>query len=252
MVPATGAEQAMNPWTMTPAAIPLLWWLAAATMFVGNLMALMQTDIRRLLAYSSVSHAGYMMVGLIVGMAHEHQRADVTATVNPNSVSGIGAMLFYLAVYGAMTLGTFAVLIAAARADKRIESFDDLSGLSRTRPAMALVLAIFLFSLAGLPPTAGFLGKLNLFFAAWSQGSVEGQESYKWLAVILAINAALGAWYYLKIIGVMFLREPINRSQQDTVIETPSLIAAGLCLVGTLGLFFLPGWLWVPIQSIMP
>ena len=70
--------------------------------------------------------------------------------------------------------------------------------------------------------------------------------------MILAIIAALGAWFYLKIIGVMFLREPVNRSPQETIIETPSLIAAGLCLVGTLGLFFLPGWLWVPIQSIMP
>ena len=227
MVPATGAEQAINPWTMTPAATPLLWWLAVATMFVGNLMALMQTDIRRLLAYSSVSHAGYMMVGLLVGMEHEGQKHLLTKAI-PQSVSGIGAMLFYLAVYGAMTLGTFAVLIAAARTDKRIETF--------------------LFSLAGLPPTAGFLGKLNLFFAAWAQG----YESSKWLAVILAINAALGAWFYLKIIGVMFLREPVNRSPQETIIETPSLIAAGLCLVGTLGLFFLPGWLWVPIQSIMP
>ncbi len=278
IVPATGAEQAISAWTMTPAATPLLWWLAVATMFVGNLMALMQTDIRRLLAYSSVSHAGYMMVGLIVGMEHEIQKAGSNPVVH--SVSGIGAMLFYLAVYGAMTLGAFAVLIAAARSDKRIETFDDLSGLSRTRPALALLLAIFLFSLAGLPPTAGFLGKLNLFFAAWAQGDGSsflhclselpptaglfsklnaifeawgrGEDSSKWLAVILAINAALGAWYYLKIIGVMFLREPINRSQQDTVSDTPSLIAAGLCLVGTLGLFFLPGWLWVPIQSIMP
>ncbi len=247
MVPATGAEQAMTSWTMTPAAAPLLWWLAVATMFVGNLMALMQTDIRRLLAYSSVSHAGYMLVGLIVGLEHEIQK-DVLNHPVVHSVSGIGAMLFYLAVYGAMTLGAFAVLIAAGRKDKRIETLDDLSGLSRNRPALALVLAIFLFSLAGLPPTAGFLGKLNLFFAAWSQG----YESSRWLAVILAINAALGAWYYLKVIGVMFLREPIDRSEQPAFTETPSLIAAGICLAGTLGLFFMPGWLWVPIQSIMP
>ena len=147
-----------------------------------------------------------------------------------------------------MTLGTFAVLIAAGRVDKRIETFDDLSGLSQRRPGLALVLAVFLFSLAGLPPTAGFLGKLNLFFAAWSQG----KESGRWLAVILAINAALGAWYYLKIIGVMFLREPVDRSQPEIQYETPSLIAAGFCLIGTIGLFFLPGWLWLPIQSIMP
>ena len=247
MVPATGAEQTVTAWSMTPAATPLLWWLAVATMFVGNLMALMQTDIRRLLAYSSISHAGSMIVGLIVGMEHEIPKAIRNGGV-PQSVSGIGAMLFYLAVYGAMTLGTFAVLIAAARVNKRIETFDDLSGLSKTRPGLALVLAVFLFSLAGLPPTAGFLGKLNLFFAAWSQG----YESSRWLAVILAINAALGAWYYLKIIGVMFLREPVDRSSPEIQTETPSLIAAGFCLVGTIGLFFLPGWLWVPIQNIMP
>lgn len=247
MVPATGADEAVTSWTMMPAATPLLWWLAVATMFVGNLMALMQTDIRRLLAYSSVSHAGYMLVGLIVGLEHEIHK-DVLNRPVVQSVSGIGAMLFYLAVYGAMTLGAFAVLIAASRSDKRIETLDDLSGLSRTRPALALVFSVFLFSLAGLPPTAGFLGKLNLFFAAWSQGN----ESNKWLAVVLAINAALGAWYYLKVIGVMFLREPVDRSEQPVPTETPSLIAAGICLAGTLGLFFLPGWLWVPIQSIMP
>ena len=250
MVPATGADQIVTTWSMTPVATPVLWWLAVATMFVGNLMALMQTDIRRLLAYSSVSHAGYMMVGLIVGMEHEFHREtrSLVAGVIPQSVSGIGAMLFYLAIYGAMTLGTFAVLIVASRPNKRIETFDDLNGLSKTRPALALVLAIFLFSLAGLPPTAGFLGKMNLFFAAWAQGD----DSSKWLAVILAINAALGAWFYLKIIGVMFLREPVDRSQYENQPETPSLIAAGLCLIGTIGLFFMPGWLWIPIQNIMP
>ena len=210
-------------------------------------MALMQTDIRRLLAYSSVSHAGYMIVGLIVGMDHETSKQILNGVV-PHAVSGIGSMLFYLAVYGAMTLGTFAVLIAAARGDKRIETFDDLSGLSRTRPALALILAIFLFSLAGLPPTAGFLAKLNLFFAAWSQGSEWNQV----LAVILAINAALGAWYYLKIIGVMFLRDPVDRSQHQIQLAIPALVAAGVCLVGTIGVFFLPGWLWIPIQGIMP
>ena len=247
MVPATGAEQAATSWSMNPAAIPLLWWLAVVTMFVGNLMALMQTDIRRLLAYSSVSHAGYMIVGLVVGMEHEIPKEVLSQPV-AHSVSGIGAMLFYLAVYGSMTLGTFAVLIAASRVNKRIETYDDLSGLSRTRPGLALVLAIFLFSLAGLPPTAGFLGKLNLFFAAWSQGF----ESSRWLAVVLAINAALGAWYYLKIIGVMFLRDPVDRSETEIQIEAPSLLAAGICLMGTIGLFFFPGWIWGPIQSIMP
>ena len=248
MVPATGAEEAASAWSMTPDAVRhMIWWLAVATMFVGNLMALMQTDLRRLLAYSSISHAGYMMVGFVVGLDHEMQKEILNRPV-PQSVSGIGAMLFYMAVYGAMTLGAFAVLTAAGRKDKRVETFDDLQGLSRSRPALALVLAIFLFSLAGLPPTAGFLAKLNLFFAAWSQGN----ESGRWLAIILAINAALGSWFYLKIVGVMFLREPVDRTERENISETPSLIAAGICLAGTIGLFFLPGWLWTPIQSIMP
>lgn len=246
MVPATGSDLATTAWPIAPAASMLLWWLAVVTMFVGNLMALLQTDVRRLLAYSSVSHAGYMMVGLIVGL--EHEVTNSGAAQATRSVSGIGSMLFYLAVYGAMTLGAFAVLIAAGRKDKRIETYDDLSGLGKTRPALALTLAVFLFSLTGLPPTAGFLGKLFLFFAAWTQGD----PSSRWLAVILAINAALGAWFYLKLIGVMFLRDPIDRTEQPAAIETPSLVAAGICLLGTVGVFFMPGWLWVPIQSIMP
>ncbi len=235
LVPATGSESTMHAWMMTPAATPLLWWLAVATMFVGNLMALMQTDVRRLLAFSSVSHAGYMLVGLVVGM-------QATQTV-----SGIAALLFYLVVYGAMTLGAFAVLIAAARSDKRIESLDDLAGLSRTKPALALMLSVFLFSLTGLPPTAGFLGKFNLFVAAWSQGF----EASRWLACLLGVNAALGAWYYLKLIGVMYLRDPVDRSEDARPAEVPSLVAAVLCLAATVGLFFAPGLLWTHVQTLV-
>lgn len=235
MVPAAVGETTMHSWMMIPAATNLLWWLAVATMFTGNLMALMQTDVRRLLAFSSVSHAGYMMVGLVVGMQGSSQ------------TSGIGAMLFYLAVYGVMTLGAFAVLIAAARANKRIESLDDLAGLSRTKPALALILSVFLFSLTGLPPTGGFLGKFNLFYAAWSQGS----DSSRWLACVLGANAALGAWYYLKMIGVMYLRDPVDRSEDVRPVETPSLVAAVVCVVGTVALFFVPGPLWAHVQTLV-
>ena len=235
MVPAAAGETTMHSWMMTPAATNVLWWLAVVTMFTGNLMALMQTDIRRLLAFSSVSHAGYMLVGLVVGMQSSQQ------------VSGIGALLFYLTVYGVMTLGAFAVLIAAARSNRRIENLDDLAGLSRTKPALALVLSLFLFSLTGLPPTAGFLGKFNLFFAAWSQGS----ESCRWLACLLGVNAALGAWYYLKVIGVMYLRDPVDRSEDVRPIEAPSLVAAAVCMIATVGLFFAPGTLWTHIQSVV-
>lgn len=235
IVPATGGDAVVHAWMMTPAATPLLWWLAATTMFVGNLMALMQTDVRRLLAFSSVSHAGYMLIGLVVGMQAMGQ------------VSGIAALLFYLPVYGAMTLGAFAVLIAAARSDKRIESLDDLAGLSRTKPALALMLAVFLFSLTGLPPTAGFLGKFNLFLAAWSQGF----ESSRWLACLLGVNAALGAWYYLKLIGVMYLRDPVDRSEDTRPADVPAQVAAVLCLAATVGLFFAPGALWSLVQTLV-
>jgi NADH-quinone oxidoreductase subunit N len=235
MVPAAAGESAMHSWMMTPTATNLLWWLAVITMFTGNLMAFVQTDVRRLLAFSSVSHAGYMMVGLVVGMQASQQ------------VSGIGALLFYLVAYGVMTLGAFAVLIAAARTNRRIESLDDLAGLSRTKPALALVLSVFLFSLSGLPPTVGFLGKFNLFFAAWSQGS----ESSRLLACLLAVNAAIGAWYYLKMIGVMYLRDPVDRSEDVRPMETPSVVAAAVCAVGTIGLFFVPGPLWSHIQLLV-
>lgn len=233
MVPATAGTDSLHSWMMVPAATNVLWWLAVVTMFVGNLMALMQTDVRRLLAFSSVSHAGYMMVGLVVGMQ--------------SKASGIGALLFYLSVYGVMTLGAFAVLVAAARSNRRVETLDDLAGLSRTKPALALVLSVFLFSLTGLPPTAGFLGKFNLFFAAWSLGT----ESSRLLACLLGVNAALGAWYYLRLIGVMYLRDPVDRSEDVRPLETPSLVAAAVCTVGTLGLFFVPEPLWMHIQALV-
>lgn len=235
IVPAAAGETAVHSWMMIPAATSVLWWLAVITMFTGNLMALMQSDVRRLLAFSSVSHAGYMLVGLVVGMQSASQ------------VSGINALLFYLAVYGVMTLGAFAVLTAAARTDRRIQTLDDLSGLSQTKPAMALILSVFLFSLTGLPPTAGFLGKFNLFFAAWSEGS----ESSRWLACLLAVNAALGAWYYLKLIGVMYLRDPVDRSSDVNSNEAPSVVAAVLCTIGTIGLFLAPGPLWHQIETLV-
>ncbi len=219
-------------WTLAHLSEPLLWWLAVITMFIGNLLALLQTDIRRMLAFSSVSHAGYMLVGFIVG-------EQGTATI-----SGFDALLFYLAVYGAMTVGAFACLGALGTADRRVSSLNDLAGLSRTRPAIALALALFMFSLTGLPPTAGFLGKLNLFLAAWSAGTESGQ----WLAIWLAVNAAIGAWYYLRVIREMYLSEPTYEVPEST--PAPSVVAMGLCTAATLGLFFVPAILWDVIQRI--
>ncbi|MDZ4684311.1 MAG: NADH-quinone oxidoreductase subunit N [Planctomycetaceae bacterium] len=225
--PLSGGE-----WSLGEFAEPLLWWIAVLTMFVGNLLALLQTDIRRLLAFSSVSHAGYMLVGFVVG-------GKTSATVN-----GFEAVLFYLAVYGAMTLGVFAALAALNRPERRIATLEDLQGLSRVRPGLALVLTVFLLSLTGLPPTAGFLGKLNLFLAAWGTGT----ESGCWLAIWLAVNAAIGAWYYLRVIREMYLSEPVTPIEDQPA--TPALVAVGVCTVATLGLFFVPNILWAAIQRV--
>lgn len=227
-VEALGGE-----WSLAQFSSPLLWWLAVLSMFVGNLLALMQTDIRRMLAFSSVSHAGYMLVGFVVG------------TFTAGGPTGFEALLFYLVVYGAMTLGAFAALGVLQRPDRRVETIDDLAGLSRTRPAVALLLTLFLFSLTGLPPTAGFLGKLNLFLAAWGTGTEAGH----WLAIWLAVNATIGAWYYLRVIGTMYL-QPAPSVTATEEPNAPSYLAMGLCAVATLALFAVPGWLWALIQRV--
>jgi len=145
-----------------------------------------------------------------------------------------------------MTLGAFAVLGAVNQTTRKVEAIDDLAGLSRTRPALALLLTLFLFSLTGLPPTAGFLGKLNLFIAAWGTGTEAGH----WLAIWLAVNATIGAWYYLRIIGTMYLQPPTPVASAETTDATPSYLAVALCAIATLGLFAVPGWLWAIIQRV--
>jgi len=219
-------------WLIVPATEPLLWWLAVLTMFTGNLLALVQTDIRRMLAFSSVSHAGYMLVGLTVGYH---------TTASPNGLEALG---FYLAVYSVMTLGAFAALAAAGRPDRKIETIDDLAGLARVQPGVALMLAVCLFSLTGLPPTAGFLAKLELFLAAWGQGT----ESGRWLAKLLAVNAAIGAGYYLRLIAAIVLRDPVRTEAEPP--EPPALLALSICSAAVCVLFFMPGWLWDVVQRL--
>jgi len=219
-------------WTLAERGLPLLWLLAVATMFLGNLAALVQTNLKRLLAYSSIAHAGYMLVGLTVGRQ------------GSSAVDGLEALLFYLAVYGAMTVGFFAAIVSLSKPGRSIENIDDLAGLSRTHPAVAFLMMLFLFSLTGLPPTAGFLGKLNLFLAAWSMGTIASH----WLAALLAVNAAIAAWYYLRIVAVMYL-QPAAAPREGNV-EFPALVGMGLCVLATVGLFLVPDWLWKIIERV--
>jgi NADH-quinone oxidoreductase subunit N len=226
LLPLTAATETLTRWLPDDSTQMLLAILAVATMFVGNLMALRQSNLYRLMAYSSVAHAGYMLVGLAVGEA--------------GTVGGIKAVLFYLAAYGLMTIGTFALLGAVDRVDQPLRTDAQLRGLNRQHPAVSVLLAICLFSLTGLPPTAGFLGKLNLFLAAWSAESNLGRT----LAIVLAVNAAIAAWYYLRLIAVMFL-EPANEAEaKSRGLFWSSVIAGAVCSFLTIFLFLAPQWLW--------
>jgi NADH-quinone oxidoreductase subunit N len=197
----------------------LLWILATITMTLGNAVALWQDNLQRILAYSSIAHAGYMLVGLTT--------APVLAA-QPGAPGGVPAILFYLVAYSAMTLGAFGVIALLSSAGRRVETVDDLAGLSRTHPGLALTMSALLFSLIGLPLTAGFAGKLMLLF-----GAIEvPQQLYVWLAVIMVLNAAVGAYYYLRIVGVMYLRDALKPLDRPHCLA--GRIAIAICLLATL------------------
>jgi NADH-quinone oxidoreductase subunit N len=180
---------------------PMLFYiLAAVTMSIGNLLALLQNNLKRLLAYSSVAHAGYMLMGLsIAPMLHRDSLPG-----------GIDAILFYLVAYGLMTVGAFAVLAAVNTRERPVETIDDLAGLSQSHPILACMMAVCLLSLLGMPLTAGFVGKFLLFLGA----IMPTLDAYPWmfriLAFVGALNAAVGGWYYLRVLAVMFLRTPVK------------------------------------------
>jgi NADH-quinone oxidoreductase subunit N len=207
----------------------LLAVIAVVTMFAGNLLALRQKHLHRLLAYSSIAHAGYMLAAFAVGMA------------SPNA-EAIGALLFYLLAYAIMTLGVFAVISACGTRTRPLATDADLAGLSSNHPAAALLMAVCLFSLTGLPPTGGFLGKFNLFVAAWSDGS----DLARILAGALALNAAIAAWYYLRLVAVMYL-EPAARPRTSSG-DWPAWVSAVGCAAATVLLFALPQAPWDAAQ----
>jgi len=232
----------------------LLWIMAAVTMTVGNVLGLLQDNLRRLLAYSSVAHAGYMLIGLAV--------APRLLTAPDAMVDGVDAVFFYLASYGAMTLGAFAVLEYLNVSGQPAETMDDLAGLSRTRPGMALLMVLFLFSLIGIPLTAGFMGKFLLFAGALDvppnvevAAILEQRKLFISLAVVAAINAAIGGWYYLRIAAVMYLREPppsVLTAPAKRERSLPVLAAVWLCALLTLGIGVYPAPLKQAVQAAVP
>ncbi|MGD0199453.1 MAG: NADH-quinone oxidoreductase subunit N [Bryobacteraceae bacterium] len=165
---------------------PLLAGIAVATMTVGNLAALSQTNIKRLLAYSSISHAGYMLLGLVAG--------------NQTGINGIGV---YILVYTFMNLGAFLVLVSLRRGDIIGDDIEDLSGLMRKSPWHAVLMLIFLMSLAGIPPTAGFLGKYYIFLSLIETGHYV-------LAVVAVLYVAVAIYYYFRVVRSMFVSEAVD------------------------------------------
>jgi NADH-quinone oxidoreductase subunit N len=211
----------------------LLWFLAIITMSLGNLLAILQDDLRRLLAYSGVAHAGYMLVALASAPYLEG---------GTGAGGGVAALLYYLVAYGAMTIGVFAVIVMLDRPERRVETIDDLAGLGRTHPGIAVMLTILLLSLIGIPFTAGFTGKLLIFLGAISV-RVETAWPYYLLAVVGMLNAAIGAWYYLRIITAVHLRTAVR-----PVVTRGTLggwLALTACVVLTVGLSVPPGANWL-------
>lgn len=226
MVSASGLAEGL-----ASQAVLLATIISAVTMTFGNTVALSQNNLKRLLAYSSIAHAGYLMIGIAVAFATPPGRAQVYFAGE--------AILFYLTAYMLMTLGAFGVIILLDSPEHPVENVEDLAGLSQSHPFWAVAMAFCLFSLAGIPPFLGFLGKFELFVAAFSVAGV-GSRLLWWLAVIGVLNSAIGAYYYLRILIVMYLQTPKNIEARVTP-AWPTALAVVACAGLSLLLGLLPG-----------
>src|SRR6266851_4770465 len=203
------------------AAAPLwfwaLWVAAVLSMFVGNLSAIVQTSVKRMLAYSSIAHAGYILVALTAAAATDHPEA------------GIAAALFYLVGYAVVKMCAFLIVAQLGGPGEERVYIEDFTGLGRRQPAMAACLSLLLLSLLGLPITAGFLGKFYVFNAALESNLI-------WLAILLALNSVIGSYYYLRVIVTMYMREPEHEITTEHVPWTLSAVlwiaAAGTVFAG--------------------
>jgi NADH-quinone oxidoreductase subunit N len=208
----------------------ILWLAAVATMFLGNITALRQDNIKRLLAYSSIAHAGYILLGFVA-----------------TSKFGVEAILFYTLSYALMNLGAFTIVQLISRQGDNRVLIQDYVGLGSQRRGLAAALSLCLFSLAGIPATAGFMGKLFLFSAA-------AQKGLYWLVVLAVINSAIAAYYYIRIVVVMFMREA---AASDSLPATPFSEGAviAVSVLGTVVLGIFPGmfmrWAEIATASVL-
>jgi NADH-quinone oxidoreductase subunit N len=192
----------------------IIIFLSVASTVLGAVAAIAQTNIKRLMAYSSIGHIGYALIGL--------------AAASP---AGIRGVLVYMAIYLFMNVGTFAVILCMRHQGKMLENISDLAGLSRTQPGLALALAIFMFAMAGIPPTAGFFSKLYIFLAA-IDAKLTG------LAIIGVVASVVGAFYYLRIVKVMYFDEPAGAFDRPIAIELKAVLI--VAAIVTMFFFLLP------------
>lgn len=208
--------------------VTLMGWLAALTMTLGNIAALRQNNIKRMLAYSSISHAGYLLLGVAaLGVGGDEAR---------------GPLLYYMLAYALTTVGSMAVVGWVGGGDVASErlQLDEWAGLGQRKPAAALAMTVFLLSLAGFPPTAGFFGKFYVFRAALLKPGL------LWLVLVAIVNSVISVYYYLRVITAMYFKEPHGRAALAAESEPPhgGAVAASVLLCGLLVLLvgLLPTW----------
>jgi NADH-quinone oxidoreductase subunit N len=204
----------------------VIFLLAAITMMVGNIVALLQTNIKRMLAYSSIAHAGYLMVGL-ASMAIEIGGNEKTAMLD----AGRG-VVFYLMVYGFSSLLAFGAIGAIERHGENLTEFENLRGAARRHPGAGLAMVVAMLSFAGIPPTGGFFAKLVLFREAIRSGNTD----LLYLTIIGVLASVIGVYYYLKVIVVMYMEDPSKASNQED-IKRPSALYAALLAAGLLVIY---------------
>jgi NADH-quinone oxidoreductase subunit N len=202
----------------------ILWVLSVATMTVGNLVAISQNNIKRMLAYSSIAHAGYLLIGMVAG-----------------NELGRSSMLFYLLAYTFMQAGAFGVVIILGQKGEAKLNITDYVGVGYRYPLLGVAMAIFMFSLGGIPPTAGFVGKFYIFSAAIKAG-------YVWLVILAVINSAISLYYYLRVTVVMYMHE-----EEEGVLTMSRAPAVALVIiltsVATIGMGIFPSWIMEPVQK---
>lgn len=189
----------------SPGLEAILWGIAALTMFIGNTMALLQDSVKRMLAYSSIAHSGYMLVALLAGPGYETQSA---------ATNGLAAVLYYLLAYGVMNISIFAVVGMMKRNGEEAEKLKDFRGLIARRPVLAILMTVSALSLTGIPPIVGFWGKIYLFGSAVSAG-------YIWLVVLAVINSAIAAVYYLRLVTICFLPDATVGEARTEIADLP-------------------------------